>query len=216
MERKICKGVKAEIGFADSPVSMVGTIVDVNSQRLVVSLTQDQGAGRSAATPKTNRLGGVRVVATADDALYRFTSTLLQSSDSLLYLSFPGEVQRVQRREDVRQPCLIDVEVKIPRGERVPPRRARATAVNISCGGLLIIFDGRLEVGDAVALSMELPDGGPLAEVAARVVRTEPYSHRGQELMRVALRLERLQPADRKRLTQFITKCQVKARATSL
>lgn len=214
MEHKICKGLKVEVGFADSPASMTGAIVGVDSQTLVVSLAQDRGEAGPAA-PMTNRAGKVQVVATGDDALYHFTSTLVQSSDSLLYLSLPAEARRVQRREDVRQSCLFDVELNIPRGERVPARRTRATAVNISCGGLLIIFSGRLEIGDAVALSIELPGGGRLAEVSARVVRTELLSRAGQELSRVALRLEGLQPGDRKRLTQFIMKCQIKARTAT-
>lgn len=210
MDSKISKGLKVEVRFADSPAAMIGTILQVDSNALVVSLTHDEGRVQ----PKTslNLAGDVQVVTTADDALYQFTSRLLQSAGLLLYLSLPREVHRVQRREDVRQPCLFDVELDIPGGGRVPVKRERATAVNISCGGLLIVFNGGLVEGDPVALSMTLPGGEPPIRVAARVVRTEPFSHLGQDLSRVALRVERLQPADRKRLTQFIMKCQVKAR----
>lgn len=210
MENKICNGLKVQVEFADPPVSMTGTILHVDSQTLVVSLTHDKDGDVS--TTSRNSAGDVQVSTTADDALYRFRSTLLHSSGLLLHLSPPGEVRRVQRREDVRQPCLVDVELSIQNGERTPVRREQATAVNISCGGLLIVFSGRLEMKEAVELSMTLSRGESPIHVAARVVRTEPFSHLGRNQSRVALRMIGLQRADERKLKQFITKCQVKTR----
>ncbi|HWQ70016.1 MAG TPA: PilZ domain-containing protein [Patescibacteria group bacterium] len=210
MENKICNGLKVQVEFADPPVSMTGTILRVDSQTLVVSLTHDKDGDVSRTS--RNSAGDVQVSATADDALYRFRSTLLHSSGLLLHLSPPGEVHRVQRREDVRQPCLVDVELILPNRDRTPVKRERATAVNISCGGLLIVFNGRLAAEEAVELSMHLARGEPPIHVTARVVRTEPFSHLGQHQSRVALRLTGLQRADERRLRQFITKCQVKTR----
>lgn len=210
MESKISKGLKVQLEFVDPPVSMTGTILQVDSQALVVSLAHDEDQGKPA--PPVNPARDVHVSVTADDALYRFACALLRSSDLLLYLSPPREVRRVQRREDVRQPCLFDVELVIPKGKQMPVKRERATAVNISCGGLLIVFGGRLQVEDTVDLSIKLPDGEPPIQVAARVVRTEPFLRLGRDLSRVALCVEGLQRADSKRLTQFIMKCQVKTR----
>lgn len=210
MENKICNGLKVQVEFADPPISMIGTILRVDSQTLVVSLSYDKDGDVS--TTSRNSAGDVQVSATADDALYCFRSTLLHSSGLLLHLSPPGEVRRVQRREDVRQPCLFDVELILPKGGRMPVKRERATAVNISCGGLLIVFSGRLEAEDAVELSMTLSRGESPIHVAARVVRSESFSHLGQTQNRVALRMMALQRADERRLRQFITKCQVKTR----
>ncbi|CBE68787.1 MAG: PilZ domain-containing protein [Candidatus Methylomirabilis oxygeniifera] len=210
MESKICNGLKVQVEFADPPVSMIGTIVRIDSQTLVVSLTHDKDGGVS--TTSRNSARDVQVSATADDALYRFRSTLLHSSGLLLHLSPPGEVRRVQRREDVRQPCLFDVELILPKGERTPVKRERATAVNISCGGLLIVFSGRLEAEDAVELSMTLSRGESPIHAAARVVRSESFRHLGQNQSRIALRMMALQRADERKLRQFITKCQVKTR----
>jgi c-di-GMP-binding flagellar brake protein YcgR len=210
VESRIYNGLKVQVEFADPPVSMTGTILHVDSQTLVVSLTHDKDGDVS--TTSRNSAADVQVSATADDALYRFRSTLLHSSGLLLHLSPPGEVRRVQRREDVRQPCLFDVELILPKGERTPVKRERATAVNISCGGLLIVFSGCLEAEDAVELSMTLSRGESPIHVAARVVRSEPFSHLGQKQSRVALRMIGLQRADDRRLRQFITKCQVKTR----
>ncbi len=209
VQSKICKGLKVS-RMCRPPVSMVGMLLRVDSQTLVVSLTHDDGPDRTARS--VGQAGDVQVSATADDALYHFTSTLLQSSGLLLYLSPPREVRRVQRRDNVRQPCLFDVEMVMPGSERAPAKRERATAVNISCGGLLIVFEGRLVVGDAVDLSMKLLRGEPPIQATARVIRTEPFSRIGQNLSRVALRVVGLQRADERRLTQFIAKCQVKIR----
>ena len=209
MRERIRKGVRVEINFADLPVAMVGTILHIDSQTLVVSLVPDENQAKPA-VPST-AAGDVQVLATAEDALYRFTSRLLRSSGLLLYLSSPLEVRRLQRREHVRQPCLLDLEFIIQRSDRVLEKRERATAVNISCGGLLIVYGGRLEAGDAVELSMKFPHGEPPLQVVARVIRTEHFSSLGQDLRRVALRVVGLQRADEKRLTQFITKLQVKS-----
>lgn len=210
MQERIRKGVRVEINFADLPVSMVGTILHVDSQALVVSLAPDEDPARPAA-PSTPA-GNVQVSATTEDALYRFTSTLLRSSGLLLYLSPPLEIRRLQRRENVRQPCLLDLEFIAPRGDRAREKREQATAINISCGGLLIVYGGQLEVGEAVELLMKFPHGEPPLQAVARVIRTEHFSSPGQDLRsRVALRVVGLQRADEKRLTQFITKLQVKS-----
>ena len=212
MGNKICSGLKVMVECGDPPVSMGGTILHVDSQTLAVSLAPEGRQDEPRSETPVRPSGEVQVSATADDALYRFTSTLLRSSDCLLYLSSPREVRRVQRRDDVRQPCLLDVELVIPIGEQMSAKPERATAVNISRGGLLIVFNGRLEVGDAVRLSMKLPGGEPPIKVAASVVRRESFSHLGQDLVKVALHITGLQRADERRLTQFITRCQVKVR----
>ena len=210
MKDRICKGLKVRVEWTDPPVSTTGTVVSVDSQMVVVAMAPDDGQG--APTPPVGRTPEVHISATADDALYRFVSRLLQSFGFLLYLSPPREVRRIQRRNDVRQPCLFDVEVILQAGNRAPGKRERATAVNISRGGLLMVCEGRLRVDDTLELSMKLLQGEPPLSVTAQVVRTEPFSHLGRHLSRVALRMVSLQRADERRLAQFIMKCQVKAR----
>lgn len=211
MNSKICKDLKVRVEWTDPPASMTGTIVRADSQTLVVLLAPD-GIGNRPATSLCSA-NTVRVSAAADDALYCFDAVPLQSTGLFLYLTPPGEVRRVQRREDVRQPCLLDVELVIPRGGPTAAKPERATAVNISRGGLLIVFDGRLGAGDTVQLSMTLPGSEPPIRVDAIVVRTEPCSRLGQQLLRVALRITGLPRPDERRLCQFITRCQIKARS---
>lgn len=209
MEEKIYKGLKVEIGFADCPVSMVGTILQVDSQTLVVSLVPDEDQGGPVAPLPP--VSGVQVVATAEDALYRFTSTLLHSSGLLFYLTPPAEVQRVQRREHVRERCLLDAEFVMPGNNGAPIQRTQATAVSISCGGLLLVYEGRVEVGDPVEVSVRLPQGGPPLQAAGIVVRTEPFSRLGRDLSRVAVRLVDLKASDERRILQFVMGLQVRA-----
>lgn len=213
MKDRICKGLKVQVEWANLSVSTTGTVVGVDPQTFVIALAPDDE--QSAPTPPLGQTSEVRVSVAADDALYRFVSTLLQSFGFLLYLSFPQEIRRIQRRDDVRQPCLFDVEVILRAGDRAPKTRERATAVNISCGGLLMVFEGCLQVDDTLELSMRLHDSGPPLYMTARVVRSEPFSHLGRHLNRVALRMVSVNRADERRLAQFIIKCQVKARTAT-
>lgn len=208
MEEKICKGLTVEIDFADFPVSMIGTILHVDSQALVVSLVPDQAQDEPAAPVSLS--GGVRVLATAADALFCFTSRLLRSSGLLLYLSPPTDVQRIQRRADVRERCLIDVEFVTPTDHVSPAKPKRGTLVDISCGGLLLIYEGEMEVGDPVEVSVKFPRGGPPLQVAGTVVRTEQLSSSRRDLSRVAVHLAGLTMSDRKRVFQFIMGLQVR------
>lgn len=212
MDEKICKGLTVEIDFADFPVAMVGTIMHVDSQALVVSLVPDQTQDGPA--EPVSLAGDVRVLATAADALFCFTSRLLRSSGPLLYLSPPTDVQRIQRRADVRERCLIDVEVIPATDHAMPVKPKRGTLVDISCGGMLLVYEGRVEVGDTVEVSVKFPGGGPLLQAAGTVVRTEQSSHSGRDLSRVALRLVGLTMSDRKRIFKFIMAFQVRAAGT--
>lgn len=210
MREKIRKGLKVEIDFADCPVSMVGTILQVDLQTLVISLAPEEDQGKPTRPLTTAR--DVRVSATMEDAIYRFTSTLLHSSGLLFYLTPPGEVQRHQRREHVRQPCLLDVEFVMSRDNGAQASRKQATAVNISCGGLLLVCEGRMEVGDALDVSVIFSRDEPPLQAAVQVVRTEQFSRSGRDLRRAALRVVDLKRADEKRLTQFIVKLQTRRR----
>lgn len=210
MDERICKGLKVEIDFADFPVSMVGTILHVDSQALVVSLVPDQV--QDGPPEPVSRSGGVRVSATAADALYCFTSKLLRSSGLLLYLSQPVDVQRLQRREYVRERCLIDVEfVTSAEDHTGPAKPKRGTLEDISCGGLQLVYDGRIEVGDTVEVLLKFLNSGPPMRVAGTVVRTELFPRFGRELCRVAVRLVGLTRSAERRLFQFIMALQIKA-----
>jgi len=209
MDEKICKGLTVEIDFADFPVPMVGTILHVDSQSLVVSLIPGQAQDGPMAPASLS--GSVHVLATAADALFGFTSKLLRSSGLLLYLSPPTDVQRIQRREDVRERCLLDVELVTPTDHASPAKPERGTLVDISCGGLLLVYEGEVEVGDTVEVSVQFPRGGPPLQAAGTVVRTEQLSGSGRDLSRVAVHLAGLTVSDRKRVFQFIMGLQVRA-----
>jgi c-di-GMP-binding flagellar brake protein YcgR len=188
---------------------VVGTIAHIDSRALVVSVASHEARPRPSVPWNEQR--NVRVSATAEDALYCFTSTLLRSSGLLLYLSPPTDVQRIQRREYVRERCLIDVEFVTPADHAGPAKPKRGTLVNISCGGLQLVCDGRIDVGDPIEVSMRVLRSEPPMQVAGTVVRTERFSRFGRELSRVALRLVGLSRSAERRLLQFIMTLQTKA-----
>jgi c-di-GMP-binding flagellar brake protein YcgR len=209
MREKIRKGLKVQIDFAHLPVSVVGTIDSIDSRALIVLIASDEARARQSMPLNEQR--NVRVSATAEDALYCFTSTLLRTSGLLFYLSPPVDIQRLQRREHVREQCLIDVEFVTPGDDAGPAKPKRGTAVNISCGGLQMVYDGRIEVGDPVEVSIKFLQSGPPMQLAGTVVRTERFSRFGRDLSRVGLRLVGLTRSAERRLLQFIRALQTKA-----
>lgn len=208
MHEQISQGLQVEIRFANVPASAVGTIAQVDTVAFVVSLTSDDLC--QAVSPSSIEGREVRVMAAADDALYRFTAKLLRSSGRFLYLSLPAKVERVQRREHVRQPCLFEVEFTTPQ-DRKAERRNKATAVSISCGGLRAVYEGRVEVGDCVEVSLHFTSDGPALQVSGKVLRKEEFSRMGRTLSRVAVRFDGLARVDERRLAEFINRLQVKS-----
>lgn len=209
MQENIREGIEVEICFVDCPASAVGTIARVDSKAFVVSLAPENE--RLAVSVSSLEGRGVRVMAAADDALYRFTATLLRASGRLWHLSFPAKIERVQRRAHVREACLLEVEFVTPLERRVG-RCSKATAVNISCGGLRAVYEGRVEVGDHVELSLQFPQDGLPLRLSGAVLRKEEFSRLGRQLSRVTVRFDDLAKADERRLAEFITRLQVRSR----
>lgn len=209
MQEKIREGIEVEIRFVDCPVSAVGTIARIDPAAFVVSLVPENE--RLAVSASSIEGRGVWVMAAADDALYRFTAKLLRASGRFLYLSFPAKFERVQRREHVREACLFEVEFVTPLDRRAG-RRNKATAVNISCGGLRAVYDGRVEAGDHVEVSLQFPQDGPPLQLSGAVLRKEEFSRFGRRLSRVTVRFDGLAKTDERRLAEFITRLQVKSR----
>jgi len=209
MQEKIRKGLKVKVDFAHLPASVVGTIAHIDSRVLIVVVASDEAGARQSVPLDEQR--NVRVSATAEGALYCFTSTLLRSSGLLFHLSPPVDVQRLQRREYVRERCLIDVELVTPGDDSGPVKPKRGTIVDISCGGLQLVYDGRIEVGDPVEVLLKFLHSGPPMQVAGTVVRIERFSRFGRELCGVAVRLVGLTRSAERRLFQFIMALQIKA-----
>lgn len=209
MREQIRKGLKVEIRFVNSPGSAVGSIVRVNSVAFVVSLAQvNESLGVSASSIAGS---DVHVMLTADDALYRFTAKLLRVSGRFLHLALPATAKRVQRRAHVREPCLLEVEFVTFKG-RGAGRCVKGRAVNISCGGLKAVYEGRVEVGAPVQVSIQFAPGSPSLQVGGTVIRQEELTRFWRPLSRVAVRFDGLTRTDERQLVELITRLQVKSR----
>lgn len=209
MCEQIRKGFKVEVRFVNSPGSLVGSIVRVNAVAFVVSLAQVNENREVSASLMAGR--DVHVMVTADDALYRFTAKLLRVSGRFLHLTLPPTAARVQRRAHVRQPCLLEVKFVAFHG-RGAGRCIKGRAVNISCGGLKAVYEGRVEVGAPIQVSIQFTPDDPPLQVGGTVVRKEDLTRFWHPLARIAVRFDGLAKTDERRLAELIARLQVKPR----
>lgn len=213
MPKEISKGFPVEIRFINSPVSAVGTVAHVEGSVFVVSLAPENE--RLAVSTASTDGRDVRVMVAADDALYHFTAKLVRSSGRFLCFSLPARFDRVQRRQHVRQPCLFEVEFSTP-ADRRAGRPKKATAVNISCGGLRAVYEGRVDVGDHVEVSLQFPQDDPPLQLSGTVLRKEEFWRVGRFLARVAVQFDGVAKMDERRLAECVTRLQVRStRSTS-
>jgi len=112
------------------------------------------------------------------DATYHFTSMVLgrrRDKIPLYALSVPGEVKRVQRRHFVRLETLLEVRyAPLVDGDGEPVFRI-ARAIDISGGGMRLVTDQPLDVGDRLLLRFTLDLGERQLdfETLGRVVRRD-------------------------------------------
>jgi hypothetical protein len=105
---------------------------------------------------------------------------LLPYPDSLVLVRCEEQTRKIQRRDYVRVPAMIDVRVT-PRvvmntatGEERPAHVITSTTVNISGGGFSVQSRIPLEMGGVYDVEMVIPTiEGPLS-LTAKVVRMEP------------------------------------------
>jgi hypothetical protein len=108
----------------------------------------------------------VHVEWSAEEGLARAACEVVTTRRGRAVVSRIGPMQLIQRRESVRVPLRLQVDVKHARGA------AFGSTVDLSDGGMLVHVPRlRAEVGDRVELELDLPDR--TVELLAEVVRAE-------------------------------------------
>lgn len=140
------------------------------------------------------------------DAVRRFTTAVVRRRhvpSPCLYLTWPDEVQRIQRREHVRVEVTVPVAVRMPNGEQKAPVVSGYTA-DLSAGGVRLNLPQALPSGPDVVLELNLPGTRTLV-CEARVVRSgESESARGPKRYWASAQFKGLSGAAQKDLTKFV------------
>jgi hypothetical protein len=172
------------------------TVERVDGTALSVALTVKD--------PRYGRLVGqdIAVEMASGRGIYKHTGTLKGDRDGVLSIELSG-VERIQRREFVRVPAHVTVNV---RGVD-EPLGGETVTLDISGGGIRISDPWSLPLGLDVRVELHLPSGVPVSALG-RVVRVAAENEKG-------IAIESLARADEDRLIRFIRERERQAMKTA-
>lgn len=149
----------------------------------------------------------VSIFSPTKDAVYRVDGEVIKRQLDpvpLLYVTIVGNVLRVQRRNFVRVPIVLNVTFKIKDDERIYTTYTK----DISGGGVKIILPEPLKVRDVIQMRIELlPPEGPI-DCEARVVwidkEERQVENRREEIICAGVEFTNIENRDRDRLIRFL------------
>jgi c-di-GMP-binding flagellar brake protein YcgR len=169
-------------------------------------IEQSKGASVTVAlNVKDERVGrlvgqDIAVEMMSGRGIYRFNGKLASERSGSLVISLHGDVERIQRREFVRIPAILDVSVN----GVDEPLGGETTTRDVSGSGIQIADPWNLPLGLDVRVELHLPGGDPVRSLG-RVVRA------GAEADQKGIRLDGLARADEDRLMRYIREREVQA-----
>ncbi|MCL5057839.1 MAG: flagellar brake domain-containing protein [Actinobacteria bacterium] len=113
----------------------------------------------------------------SDSSSMEFTTSVKQvliENVPVYVLEYPDRINRVQLRKHVRVNILLDIQYStVPRSGEKPDYR-KATALDISAGGMKISVPGEIGEGETLLVAFELPvkAGAHSFELETRVMRS--------------------------------------------
>jgi PilZ domain len=194
-----------------APTSQLAEGQHVTIRHVLLGLlpgTVEQMTGASvkvALTVKDERVGrligqDIAVEVMSGRGIYRHTGKLNAEQGGSLTVALSGDVERIQRREFVRIPAFLDVNV---RGvdEDIG---GDTTTVDVSGAGIQITDKWNLPLGLDVRVELKLPEGEPVRSLG-RVVRV------GAEEGQKGIRMDGIARPDEERLMRYIRDREVQA-----
>jgi c-di-GMP-binding flagellar brake protein YcgR len=140
------------------------------------------------------------------DGVRRFTTAVVRRRhvpSPCLYLTWPDEVQRIQRREHVRVEVTVPITARVANTEN-ELQVLNGHTVDVSAGGVKFNLVSALTAGSVVELELSLP-GNRMLACGARVVRSgESESAKGPKRYWAAAQFMGLTGAAQKDLTKFV------------
>lgn len=127
----------------------------------------------------------VQLTATHPEGLQLFRCTVRRRRElpsPCLFLSWPVDVRRVQRRRHVRVAVMLPTPVRLGDEGAAAERELPGLTADLSAGGVRVLTPEPLSVGERVEVQLRLHDAAPFRCVG-RVVRTGEHA-RGTESRR--------------------------------
>ena len=140
---------------------------------------------------------------------------LLPDPDFLVLVRCEGQIRKIQRRDYVRVPAMIDVHLtarpvmKNAAGEEPLAYVIKATTLDISGGGFSIHYGAPLQMGGLYDVEMAIPTLEQPLLLTAKVVRMEPALNRmGKTYYDVGFDFIRLSEAVRREIIKYVFRFQ--------
>ncbi len=148
----------------------------------------------------------LRVTLTGADGLYAFRARVRRAEPGgEIQLAKPGLIRRLQRRRHPRAPLHGVVEMRMAGGQTVS-----AMARDVSLGGMGLVTDKAVAVGDAIEASWQLATAANKSvpiDAAAAVVRCDSvWEGDGEALCRVGLEFTELPAPTRRRIASYVSR----------
>ncbi|MEW5975220.1 MAG: PilZ domain-containing protein [Acidobacteriota bacterium] len=155
------------------------------------------------------------------DAIYGFSAKVKQNAVEpipILVIEQISETRRTQRRDFVRVPAFLLVELYEPTKPDQPPSLEegapapllRTNTIDISGGGFAFHDRQPISVGTEFEVQMSLPNLSPL-RVMARCVRCEPRSDaKGNRIYRMGMMFTTIPESLRSKIVRYVFEAQKK------
>lgn len=149
----------------------------------------------------------VRLQTSHPDGVRRHSARVLRRRDvpsPCLYLSWPQEVERIQRRAHIRVNVAVRVSIRFVLSPDEPSHTIVGYTADLSAGGVKLHLPRALAAEGPVEVEIELPEHGPLI-CKAHVVRTgRSESMRGVARHWAALQYAGISDRNRRRIVGFV------------
>lgn len=142
------------------------------------------------------------------DGLRRFAAAVRErrggvGSAPTLVLDWPGEMQKIQRRDDVRVDAAYPARIRVLGAEAGKTAPLSGMTSDLSAGGAQVRMPGLVPDLSAIELTLQLPAGERTC--GARVVRGGELAHSKGELRYwLALSFTNVEPAVRREITRLV------------
>lgn len=153
----------------------------------------------------------IRVQTSHPDGIRRFGAAVLRRRDvpaPCLYLSWPDEIERIQRREYVRIEVAARIAVRLVGADGEEPRVFVGYTADLSAGGLKIDVSEPLAPASIAEVQLELPGHGTLI-CKARILRAGQSESPGGGVRHwVAVQFDGISESNRNDLKRFVSDVQ--------
>ena len=182
---------------------------DVDFERNLLILSMPSFKGRLVPLPRGTRCT-VKIVDSS--AIYMFRTTVLESGKDeygfpITKVLFPNRLRKVQRRRFKRIRMFLEGLYKVSSKDE-PPKRF--VTKDFSAGGMLIVVNDILTVGQIIYVTIELDENLKLRDQPAKIVREAGILETGERMYGVEFL--NVSPSLERKLVTFVFRKEIEKR----